>query len=529
MMIRKTSLIRSIIVSAAALLLLPGCNIAAAQPTPTLLPTATIRQIPAATPVPTFERAYHVVSSPSPTRLTQTPTADPNCEVEASLPSIHYTVAADVDYAQHVVVIQQDIGYINRTNTPLSELVLNVEANRWIDVFTLERITSQTVEIPYDLNGRRLTLSLTQPLASNCRINLEVTFRLDVPPVGEEAYAFKGYFGYTDRQLNLGHWLPTVAVRQGDEWITRDALLIGEQDVLEDADWDVTISLIGSIIPMIAAPGTVIQLNDTTSRYTHLRSRDFTVSMSEVFNLTTQQTESGVSIELYSLPDSLVTLNDGVQVDSAAHALDAATEALELYSNLFGAYLYERLVIVEGDFPDGMEHSGFVFVSTDWFSRFTGDPASYLTLITVHEVAHQWWYARVGNDAAINPWLDEALSTYSEYIYLENFYPQLRDWWWQTRVDLYSPSGFVDSTVYEFSSIREYINAVYLRGVRMMHDLREDLGTEAFLAWLRMYAEAADGRIATPDDFWSLLTPEQLLLTQTTRDLYLRRAQVGTP
>jgi aminopeptidase N len=155
------------------------------------------------------------------------------------------------------------------------------------------------------------------------------------------------------------------------------------------------------------------------------------------------------------------------------------------------------MVVVQGDFPDGMEFSGLVFVSSDWFHRYEGTPTDYLTVITVHEVAHQWWYARVGNDAAMCPWMDEALATYSEYIFIEEYYPDLKDWWWQWRVERYSPIGNVDSSVYDFVTIREYINAVYLRGAKMLHQLRQDIGTQAFFDLLRNYAASETGRIAT--------------------------------
>src|SRR5690606_16503225 len=147
------------------------------------------------------------------------------------------------------------------------------------------------------------------------------------------------------------------------------------------------------------------------------------------------------------------------------------TRALSTYSDLFGAYPRERFVVIQGDFPDGMEFSDLVFVSGDWFASYAGEPKSYLTLITVHEVAHQWWYSRVGNDQAMMPWLDEALATYSEYIFYEEYYPELKDWWWDFRVNTWIPGDFdrhpVSSTVYDFASIREYVNAVYLRGARM--------------------------------------------------------------
>jgi aminopeptidase N len=212
--------------------------------------------------------------------------------------------------------------------------------------------------------------------------------------------------------------------------------------------------------------------------------------------------------------------------DAGQHALEAASQSLQQYSDLYGTYPHPRMIVVQGDFQDGMEASGLVFVSTNWFYTFEGGAANYLTVITVHEVAHQWWYARVGNDSALAPWLDEALSTYSEYVYIEEYYPDLKNWWWDFRVAGYDPDGSVDSTVYEFDSGRAYINAIYLRGVQMLHNLRTDVGTEAFFKLLAEYGRVADGRIATPQLFWSLFTPEQLALTQGTRDQFLRQPDV---
>jgi aminopeptidase N len=138
----------------------------------------------------------------------------------------------------------------------------------------------------------------------------------------------------------------------------------------------------------------------------------------------------------------------------------------------------------------------------------------------------------VGNDQATTPWLDEALATYSEYVFFEEYYPELKDWWWQTRVDTFVPPDYVgatvDSSVYRFTSIREYINAVYLRGARMLEMLRRDLGTDAFFDWLHRYSEAGMGRVVTPDQFWSLLTPEQQLHTYNTRAAYLSTTVVNS-
>jgi aminopeptidase N len=80
--------------------------------------------------------------------------------------------------------------------------------------------------------------------------------------------------------------------------------------------------------------------------------------------------------------------------------------------------------------------------------------------------------------------------------------------------------------VYEFPTIRAYIDAIYLRGVKMLHALRQNLGDDAFFDWLRRYADAGAGHIVTPEQFWSLLTPEQWDATALTRQEYLRQPQM---
>ena len=136
-------------------------------------------------------------------------------------------------------------------------------------------------------------------------------------------------------------------------------------------------------------------------------SRDFAISLSEEFVLHEQQINEGLSLAVYSFADARINAG-GFWLDGAEHTLTEAVKALDLFSRLFGDYERERFVIVQGDFPDGMEFSGLVFVGSAWFYQFDGSPRNYLTLISVHEIAHQWWYAKVGNDAALNPWLDEA-------------------------------------------------------------------------------------------------------------------------
>jgi aminopeptidase N len=109
----------------------------------------------------------------------------------------------------------------------------------------------------------------------------------------------------------------------------------------------------------------------------------------------------------------------------------------------------------------------------------------------------------------MQPWLDEALCTYSEKLFYENLYPDALSWWWDVRVLYYQPRGFVDDSIYnphgEAQAYRAYRDAVYLNGAVFLDELRALVGDEAFFAFLKEYAAQFGGRIAATQDFFTLL------------------------
>jgi aminopeptidase N len=125
--------------------------------------------------------------------------------------------------------------------------------------------------------------------------------------------------------------------------------------------------------------------------------------------------------------------------------------------------------------------------------------------LSAHETAHQWWYGLVGNDQAMEPWLDETLSTYSELLFYERHYPGEVDWWWNYRVNRFTPKGWVNSTIYDFDAFRPYVNSVYLRGAQFMQKLREQSGNEVFLAFLKDYATRYRHGWVSGADFFNVL------------------------
>jgi aminopeptidase N len=56
----------------------------------------------------------------------------------------------------------------------------------------------------------------------------------------------------------------------------------------------------------------------------------------------------------------------------------------------------------------------------------------------------------------------------------------------------------------------------------MLHEIRVKIGKEAFFTLLANYAKAEKGEIAYPQDFWALMSSDQLEQTRDIRKNYLR-------
>src|SRR5262249_43365746 len=159
--------------------------------------------------------------------------------------------------------------------------------------------------------------------------------------------------------------------------------------------------------------------------------RNFSLSASPDFLMSTADA-NGVTIYNYYFPED---------ADAAAMTQEMTRMAVNTYSTSFGPYPHGSLTVVETDLNDGLETDGLYFLSRNFYREYAGGVQNNLSVIAVHETAHQWWYGAVANNQATEPWLDEAMATYSEHVFFENNYPGLVNWWWNFRVNSKNPAG----------------------------------------------------------------------------------------
>ena len=410
----------------------------------------------------------------------------------------HYKLEATLNYAQHHLVVDEQIRYTNRSSEPISDLLLIVEPARYPGAFTLIELTWQDGQpiLDYTRELGLIRIPMNEALQPGDITGLSISYELNLPSPSPSYYGRPVHFGYSIRQTNLVDWYPFIPPYEpGQGWVAHKPGAFGEHLVYEMSDFDVNIRLSDSnpdLLIAACAPGV---LDDDWWRYHFEGARNFSWSISDQYVLSTSTVDSVVVMSYYFPLDS----------KAGEAVLQTTYESLAVYNDLFGPYSHQTLTVVEADFLDGMEYDGLYFLSKGFYNLYSGGLDDYLTAIAAHETAHQWWYSSIGNDQALEPWLDESLSTYSERLYYEKIHPQGLDWWWTYRINYYNPRGWVDGSIYNPQGYRAYRDAVYLNGALFLEDLRNIIGDESFFDFLEAYSREFDQQIATTNDFFTFL------------------------
>ncbi len=337
-----------------------------------------------------------------------------------------------------------------------------------------------------------LWVNLLQPLRIGESVAITFSYEISIPDIG-------GVLGRTSKQVNLADFYPMIPpFSVVDGWIMNEPGTVGEYLVYELSDFNLAFSTNANDDFQIFsnAPG---KTSEDVYTINVEKYRNIVISMCK--NCTRIESDYGD----FKVIGSFNNQHENIGKDS----IKIIAEALNFFSEKFGVdYPHSEMTIIEADFPDGMEYDGLFFLSKGYFDQYRQTFKNYLSLLAVHETSHQWWFGIIANDQANEPWLDEAMATYSEYLFLEEFYPELTSWWWDYRVYTFSPTGTINSDIYEFTRGRPYINAVYLRGALFLHELRTLLSDDVFFLRLRQYAQDYQGIVSNAAAFKTIFLPD---------------------
>ncbi len=155
----------------------------------------------------------------------------------------------------------------------------------------------------------------------------------------------------------------------------------------------------------------------------------------------------------------------------------------------------------------GMEYAGLIELGFQLYREHANEMENRVA----HEVAHQWWYNMVGNDAVNAPWLDEGLAEFSTYFYVQRvngqrFADRLAQRRWLAAYELTRQRGLdavVDQPVGAFVD-SNYETIVYAKAALFHHALlggsgRRDIpGAAAYLCRALPFPRGDTGRLSGP-------------------------------
>jgi hypothetical protein len=309
--------------------------------------------------------------------------------------SARYEVHATVDAGW--VSARERITWTNPASVATSELVLQLPTG---GVISHLRVEGAEFTAALRTDGGIGRLPLSRAIAPAASITLEVELKSPLRGDGE--------------LLELRDWLPRVAVFDchapfaspcGSErqcrWRARphDAT---EEVLAESGLFDVVLDL-----PAGRTWGStgVLLAERTSGQRTILTLRaedvvDFAFVAHPQFRAHEMEIADpwgAVQVRLLALP--------GHESDVPRH-LRALREGLPDYERRFGPYPYSLLTVI--DLPDG----GGMEYPTLFFTPESRSPSGIHTpeYVTLHELAHQWFYGLVATDQTDEPWLDEGLA-----------------------------------------------------------------------------------------------------------------------
>lgn len=421
-----------------------------------------------------------------------------------------YTLDLAVLWDQATVAGRERLLFTNNEAVPLDKVVFRLFPNApyyqegELEIGVVE-VDGHYAQFALSQDQTVLTVTLPTPLLPEAQADLTLDFTVTVPSMPDR-------FGVHQDVMVLGHWYPELCVYDDEGWHTDPHVALGDAYYSEASHYTLNLTLPEGMA--VAATGVETARRNTgdgslTLTYQSGAARDMAVVMSPAFEVIST-TVGQTTVNSFYLPGDRA----GGQL-----ALDAAAGSVQAYNELFGPYPYADLDVVEGYFliegsPGGMEFSGLVLISSEFYA--SEGPFTMMdmpAMVVSHEVAHQWWYAVIGDDQVDDPWLDEAFAVYSSILYFEDKQGRkgaqiqlLENCTLPYRLVAWAGGDRpIATSLLEFDDAVTYSGIVYGKGGLFLHQLRKTIGDEQFLGLLQSYYAQFKYQVVRPNDFYTAM------------------------
>jgi hypothetical protein len=291
--------------------------------------------------------------------------------------------------------------------------------------------------------------------------------------------------------LCLGDMLPTVVPWENGAWAYYPYSDLGDLGYYDTSDYSVEIDSSAGERLVVGGTGKIASVDAGRTRWVfnapNVRDVAYVVSPGFVDPLADASMRSqvgSITILAYFLPQHRA---------AGWRQRDLVSPALEWFGRRIGDYPFDTYTVAEMGVPlertdnYAQEYPMSYYMPTPWLAYGT-TPGSWTWYIPVHEVGHQWFYSTVGSNQLVDPWLDEAMTTYITAEYVRANFPEQYPQAWQSMSGAATGARPVSSGVYSgFANENQYTATVYDGGVQMLDRIRKSMGDAAFYEALRDY------------------------------------------
>lgn len=455
-------------------------------------------------------------------------------------PVASYTLQASLDPQRHTIVGRGTMVWVNASRIPQREVFVHLYLNAFkndrtvflrapgtqgegfrgagaLTDFGYIRVTRFAVAGGADLwptadkttpghpdDETDIRVPLPEPVEPGASISIDLAWESHLPSLVLRT----GHAG--DFQM-AGQWFPKIARLTPDgRWahfpfhhLSEFYADFGTYDVTIDTPEATVVGATGRPSGEVRAGGRV------SRRFVQEDVHDFAFAAWDKFEELTALTQSGVAVRILFPPG----------YERAARAeLDTVSFGLPFFGKAFGKYPYGTLTIVHppafAEEAGGMEYPTLITTGGPWYAPYTG--VRITDLVTIHELAHQWFYGLVATDEHRFPFLDEGITSYAEALAMEHRFPDASAAGaFGLSISLLATNRIASASVAtngpvarpaaEFVTGKDYGSLVYARTATILATLGRVYGDEKLARTIGRYARRYRFEHPGPEEFLSVV------------------------
>ncbi len=418
-----------------------------------------------------------------------------------------YYMELYLDIASNLLYGHSSIYTLNTTDSDMNELWFSIYPNAfktpactpaptqayykgfnpgWLE---LDGVLVNGREVEYSVDGVSMHIIMPFDIMPDKAIIIDMNWRSRIPEI---AYRF----GSKDGVFMLGYFYPVLNVYDQEGWHMAYNSKFGDPFCFHCADYLVEVN--------IPEAYEVVSTGSSSQKWAEDNGR-------EIYLIEASKVRDFCLLIIYDYQEVISKVHNitvkcyvpgGSGTDKAKEIAQQCGEILHYYSCRWGSYPYLdfKVAFVPMQGFHGMEYSGLIFLQEEMFSP--GFDSQRGSFILAHEVAHQWWYAMVGNDQLAEPWLDEGLANWSAYKYQEDCQGLM------VMRQSNAAAGKMNRPLNEMNSRSEYYQTIYNGGEAFWAALERELGRDTTDRVLRCYLEDYKFDIATTPGLLAVIRKE---------------------